>query len=422
MAPPPGLLNLDVEAISGICGSISIACWVVVFSPQIIENFRRSSADGLSLQFVIVWLLGDVFNILGAVMQGVLPTMIILAIYYTIADIVLLAQCFYYRGFTWKDEVVPPSATAAATQRKAAKYGANGHDHSNGNGDEHRANEYTGLLAGDGAGPNHTADRPRRGSDWSDRLIHVNPVMPLLDPATTPPPPSTVVQAVLWNTVAVVMVIAAGIVGWLLSRNYAPGNSGDSDGQQPSPPHHDPNDADTDLHFDFWGQIFGWLCAVLYLGSRLPQLLLNYRRKSTEGVSMLFFLFACLGNLTYVLSIFAFDPRCWDNSNKHHKGGVGVGNCAPGEAGRVYWRYILVNLSWLAGSLGTLFLDMGIFAQFFIYNRDASDVSDDEEDGMAAARRRAIGEGNDSDDETSIDGDRWEQRPVLERNQSEWSN
>ncbi|KAI5295321.1 putative vacuolar membrane transporter, partial [Ascosphaera pollenicola] len=90
--------KMDVEALSGICGSISIACWVVVFSPQIIENFRRGSADGLSLLFLAIWLLGDVFNILGAVMQRVLPTMIILAVYYTLADIVLLAQCLYYRG------------------------------------------------------------------------------------------------------------------------------------------------------------------------------------------------------------------------------------------------------------------------------------------------------------------------------------
>lgn len=49
---------------------------VVVFSPQIIQNFQRASADALSVQFIIVWLLGDVFNILGAVLQGVLPTMV----------------------------------------------------------------------------------------------------------------------------------------------------------------------------------------------------------------------------------------------------------------------------------------------------------------------------------------------------------
>jgi len=89
----------------------------------------------------------------------------------------------------------------------------------------------------------------------------------------------------------------------------------------------------------------------------VPQILLNYRRKSTEGVSMLFFLFACIGNLTYVLSIFAYEPHC---AGKH-------GKCATGEALSVYGRYIAVNASWLAGSLGTLFLDLGIFVQFFLY-------------------------------------------------------
>ena len=48
--------GLDIEAISGILGSISIACWVVVFSPQIIENYSKKSADGLSIEFVIIWL------------------------------------------------------------------------------------------------------------------------------------------------------------------------------------------------------------------------------------------------------------------------------------------------------------------------------------------------------------------------------
>jgi solute carrier family 66 (lysosomal lysine-arginine transporter), member 1 len=49
---------------------------VVVFSPQILENFRRGSAEGLSVVFIAIWLVGDVFNILGAVLQGVLPTMV----------------------------------------------------------------------------------------------------------------------------------------------------------------------------------------------------------------------------------------------------------------------------------------------------------------------------------------------------------
>ncbi|KAI1393797.1 PQ-loop-domain-containing protein [Hypoxylon trugodes] len=348
MAPPTAPLNLDVEAISGICGSISIAAWVVVFSPQIIENFRRNSADGLSVPFIILWLLGDVFNILGAVLQGVLPTMLILAIYYTIADFVLLAQCFYYKGFTWKDELPPaqPKRTHAAVVGEPT--------------------ERTGLLDG------HLDERERRDSGWN----HLSPAVPLVSEApATPPPPPTRLQSTIWNLIAVVMVCVAGVVGWILSRQYS--NS------QPESP------ADEGLpSFDLWGQIFGWLCAILYLGSRLPQLLLNWRRKSTEGVSILFFLFACLGNLTYVLSIFAYEPHC----AKSH--------CEAGEAGRIYGRYILVNSSWLAGSLGTLLLDLGIFVQFFIYSNDDSGDVDDE-----------VVE----DDDASIDERRIDDRPLLQR-------
>ncbi|KAG8161618.1 hypothetical protein KVR01_008605 [Diaporthe batatas] len=407
MAPPTQPLNLDVEAISGIAGSISIACWVVVFSPQIIENFRRKAADGLSLQFVIVWLAGDVFNILGAVLQGVLPTMIILAIYYTIADIVLLGQCFYYRGFTWKDEVVPPPPKKRRNNNNNGNSNGNGasqHHHQNngngnGNGSPARAeqpSERTTLLG-------HAQDqRERRGSDWSERLIHVNPILPLNEPTATPPPPASALQTLAWNTVAVIMVIGAGVAGWALSRGY--NNNGD-DGQQPG--EGDSHDTD-EIRFDLWGQIFGYLCAVLYLGSRLPQLLLNWRRKSTEGLSMLFFLFACLGNLTYALSIFAYDPRCYGDE----------AGCGPGEAGKVYGRYILVNLSWLAGSVGTLLLDMGVFVQFFLYNK----ARDGDEEGDGSAVEDFEDDDDDRDgDGRSIDGDRWDQRPILERNQSEWS-
>jgi solute carrier family 66 (lysosomal lysine-arginine transporter), member 1 len=343
--------------------------------------------------------------------------MIILAIYYTIADIVLLGQCFYYRGFTWKDEVVPPTPkkknnSSSSNNNNDNNGNSNGHNrgHSsgngNGNGNHHQADERTSLLGHD--------QRERRGSDWSERLIHVNPILPLNEPSATPAPPASTIQTLAWNTVAVIMVIGAGVAGWALSRGYG-GSEGHNDDGSAKPPAGGDDDA-TAIHFDLWGQIFGYLCAVLYLGSRLPQLLLNWRRKSTEGLSMLFFLFACLGNLTYALSIFAFDPKCY-----HGGGGEeGRGGCEPGEAGRVYGRYILVNLSWLAGSVGTLLLDLGVFVQFFLYNKTRDgDEEDEGEDGSSAV------EDEDEDDQDtdgrSIDGDRWDQRPILERNQSEWS-
>ncbi|KAK3504735.1 PQ loop repeat-domain-containing protein [Neurospora crassa] len=450
MAPPTELLNLDVEAISGILGSVSIACWVVVFSPQIIENFRRSSADGLSIQFIIIWLTGDVFNILGAVLQGVLPTMLILAIYYTIADVVLLAQCFYYRGFTWRDEVVPTIAidsddSEAASERdmgsrRGKNKGKGGADGSRGtSSDEGRRrvgedlesgpDERTALLGGarergNAAGMSsssastitsttltphhhHNNGHPGHGhhlrvggggdlypydgtgegrrSSWS----HLSPAVPLVDdadleaeilqqprgrngnnrarPAAAGP---TKLQSSLFNLMAILMVCAAGVMGWFLSREYYP----QQPSYEPPPPSSDPQDGGlpkTGVEFSFWGQIYGYLSAILYLGSRLPQLLLNFRRKSTEGVSMLFFLFACLGNLTYVLSILAYDgsSEC----------AAGPGDCEDGEPGQIYWRYVLINMSWLAGSAGTLLLDAAIFIQFFLYSNEEV-WSDDEDD------------------------------------------
>ncbi|ODA81225.1 hypothetical protein RJ55_04189 [Drechmeria coniospora] len=354
MAPPTGTLHLDVEAISGICGSISIACWVVVFSPQIIQQFQQGNANGLSIQFIIIWLLGDVFNILGAVLQGVLPTMIILAVYYTIADIVLLCQCFYYRGFTWRDE--------PTTRPKPAPATVEGQD------------ERTSLLPHGGERP-----RERRGSDWAA----LSPAVPHVSETSTRRAPPTAWQAAGWNLVVVVMVCGAGVLGWFLGERATAGHDGPDDGG---------NDR---LEFNLLGQVFGYLCTVAYIASRLPQLILNWRRKTTEGLSMLFFLFACLGNLTYVLSIFAYDPKCAGRT------------CEPGEGGRIYGRYILVNLSWLTGSLVTLLMDLAVFVQYFIYKTEDQEEQADYDESPV------------EDEEGYSEDEPWDNRPLLQRGDSE---
>lgn len=213
--------------------------------------------------------------------------------------------------------------------------------------------------------------------DWSAGF---SPAVPHISEA--PPRIATVLQTILWNTLIVVMVVLAGVLGWFLGHRASGKDDGGSDGNH-----------DT-LHFNFWGQFFGYLCTVAYIASRLPQLILNYRRKTTEGLSMLFFLFACLGNITYVLSIFAYEPKC--------AGDV----CEPGEAGHIYGKYILVNLSWLAGSLVTLLLDLCVFAQYFVYSRA---------EGSETESYQAMPEDGDAQ---SIDESRFDPRPLLQRDDS----
>ncbi|EKM51810.1 uncharacterized protein PHACADRAFT_262162 [Phanerochaete carnosa HHB-10118-sp] len=93
------------ETASSILGWMSIACWVVVYSPQIIENYQLKSGEGLSVFFVLIWLAGDLANLFGAILAGLLPTIIILAAYYTVCDIVLLAQIYYYRWLRRSQEL-----------------------------------------------------------------------------------------------------------------------------------------------------------------------------------------------------------------------------------------------------------------------------------------------------------------------------
>jgi uncharacterized protein with PQ loop repeat len=344
----------------------------VVFSPQIIENWKRSSADGLSVVFIVIWLAGDFFNIIGAVLQGVLPTMVILAVYYTLADIVLLLQCFWYKGFTLRDDFKKPldesDEDSVASEQSPLlsdrRQPTNGSPYTNGN--SHGIEVERPRIS----------DIDRRGSGHSqgsfrERYLsidgtHLSPVTPLHHDANSgrrnsavivkTQPAQSSLQTIIYNGGIIVLVCAAGVFGWWLSARNTPADA----------PDNSDSSSESTLHFNLWGQISGYVCAALYLGSRVPQLLLNYRRKSTEGISMLFFLFACLGNLTYVLSIVVYKPKC------------GGGVCQDGEGKAEYVRYIAVNASWLLGSFGTLLLDAGVFVQYFMYRKD-DDVSDDEE-------------------------------------------
>lgn len=65
--------------------------------PQLIENHRAGNAAAISLTFLTVWLLGDLANLCGAVWAGLVPIAIVLAVYFCIADMMLISQCLYYR-------------------------------------------------------------------------------------------------------------------------------------------------------------------------------------------------------------------------------------------------------------------------------------------------------------------------------------
>ncbi|CEP63433.1 cationic amino acid transporter LALA0_S08e02344g [Lachancea lanzarotensis] len=297
---------LNSQSVSGITGSISIACWIIVFVPQIYENFYRSSADSLSLLFVVLWLLGDVFNVLGAVMQNLLPTMIILAAYYTLADVVLLVQCLFY-GNGEKVDAVHLSPANPINERVL----------------EDVFHEHQPLLRD--AKKNHHHDATVQASSTGASSSSVTGQSEDANGSVTENRNRTYVT----NALLISAVFLGGFLSWYISYLKDP----------------DATPAEPDLHMNWLAQFFGYLSAVLYLASRVPQILLNFQRKSCDGISFLFFLFACIGNITFIISVLSI-------------------SVAP--------RYLLVNASWLIGSTGTLLMDFVIFLQFFYFKNDGT--------------------------------------------------
>ncbi|KAF9644909.1 PQ-loop-domain-containing protein [Thelephora ganbajun] len=96
------------ETLSSAFGWVSLACWIVVYSPQLWENYTLQSGQGLSVLFVLIWLLGDVTSLMGGLIAQLVPTVIILAVYYLFCDTLLLFQIYYYR---WKNPHIDEAIT-----------------------------------------------------------------------------------------------------------------------------------------------------------------------------------------------------------------------------------------------------------------------------------------------------------------------
>ncbi|CAJ0762927.1 20225_t:CDS:2 [Entrophospora sp. SA101] len=91
------------------------------------------------------------------------------------------------------------------------------------------------------------------------------------------------------------------------------------------------------------GRVISWMCTTLYLTSRMPQIWQNHQRKSVEGLSIVMFIFAALGNLTYTMSIFT-NP---------------LASSDP--------LFLIDKIPYILGSVGTLSFDVTIFLQWCVW-------------------------------------------------------
>ncbi|XP_036389517.1 lysosomal amino acid transporter 1 homolog [Megalops cyprinoides] len=78
-------------------GLLSILCFMVSSIPQYFNSCKTGNMDSaLSIWFLLLWLGGDTCNLVGSFLADQLPLQTYTAVYYVLADMVMLGMYFYY--------------------------------------------------------------------------------------------------------------------------------------------------------------------------------------------------------------------------------------------------------------------------------------------------------------------------------------
>jgi uncharacterized protein with PQ loop repeat len=94
-------------------------------------------------------------------------------------------------------------------------------------------------------------------------------------------------------------------------------------------------------------EIVAWCATLIFICARIPQIYLNAKRKSTEGLSLLSFVIINIANVCFLMSILVV---LVDLERDEYNG------------------YIIENIQWIIGCTSTILFDAVIFYQFKLYS------------------------------------------------------
>ncbi|KAL3583624.1 hypothetical protein D5086_014685 [Populus alba] len=321
-------------------GLISLVCWGVAEIPQIITNFRTKSSHGVSLAFLLTWVAGDIFNLVGCLLEpATLPTQYYTAVLYTTSTVVLVLQGLYYdHVYRWcrcrktkdnqqvdddQDPLKPksadrsgisiPKASPRATPRRDFYYmsarSLAGSD----------TPPFRSYLRAAKSGPSAVGLGNESSSD-DEAAAPVSVSNTVSQPR--PIPRSAGYGTFLATSLNLPLqskALTQAYIGYTGRRLLHEGGGMD--------------------HSAF-GQWLGWLMAAIYMGGRIPQIWLNIKRGSVEGLNPLMFVFALVANLTYVLSIVVRTTE-WDSIKPNMPWLLDAAVCVALDFFYIYYRYFL---------------------------------------------------------------------------------
>ncbi|GMI86423.1 hypothetical protein like AT4G36850 [Hibiscus trionum] len=332
-------------------GIISLVCWGVAEIPQIITNFKTKSGHGVSLLFLLTWVAGDVFNLVGCLLEpATLPTQFYTALLYTISTVVLVLQTVYYEYISkWGKHRRMKTNNLVEDEKEPLKPGKDesgipipkvrGRTH-------HRRDFYytsARSLAGSGTPPFRTYMRvaksgPSAMALESDSSSEDESAPVSSKKSGTRPRPIPRAAASYGTFLAASVNLPLGSKAWMeVKTGFTNRRLLHERGMEHSA----------------LGQWLGWLMAAIYMGGRIPQIWLNIKRGSVEGLNPLMFIFALIANATYVASIVVRTTE---------------------------WESIKANMPWLLDAVVCVALDLFIILQYIYYKYFREAVTSDGED------------------------------------------
>ncbi|GMI68119.1 hypothetical protein like AT4G36850 [Hibiscus trionum] len=332
-------------------GIISLVCWGVAEIPQIITNFKTKSGHGVSLLFLLTWVAGDVFNLLGCILEpATLPTQFYTALLYTISTVVLVLQSVYYEYISrwWKCRRMK-SNNMVEDEKEPLKPGKDesGIPIPKARGRPHPRREfyYTSArsLAGSGTPPFRTYLRVAKSGPSaialeSDSSSEDESAPVSTKKSRTRPRPIPGAAASYGTFLATSVNLPLGSKAWMeVKTGFTNRRLLQEHGMEHSA----------------FGQWLGWLMAAIYMGGRIPQIWLNIKRGSVEGLNPLMFIFALIANATYVASILVRTTE---------------------------WESIKANMPWLLDAVVCVALDLFIILQYIYYKYFRDTANSDGED------------------------------------------
>ncbi|XP_054857300.1 lysosomal amino acid transporter 1 homolog [Eublepharis macularius] len=83
---------------SVVLGLVSIVCFAAAAFPQFYQACKTGIMDqALSIYFLLGWLGGDLLNFIGSLLANQLPLQVYTAIYYVLADLLMISLYLYYK-------------------------------------------------------------------------------------------------------------------------------------------------------------------------------------------------------------------------------------------------------------------------------------------------------------------------------------